>query len=420
MSNLTHQTDALFSQWNTTHTPGCMLAVIQNGTIIYQQSYGMADLENNVSISPDSVFYIASTSKQFTAACILLLAQQGKLDLDDDICHHIPEMPIYNQPITIRHLVHHTSGLRDSLTLLDLSGINTTEATYNNADLLKLITRQEHLNFPPGEQYKYCNAGYLLMAEIVERISGQTFRQFAHNNIFAPLGMNHTHFDNNHTEHIPNRVVSYHLKNNNYIPYPKNFDIVGSGGLLTTVGDLALWDQNFYAPKVGNETFINTLTTPSKRNSGETLTYAFGLQVGDYKGLRVINHAGGMLGFRTNLYRFPNQNFSVICLANTAEINATQLCQRVADLYLADHFRLTNFTGQYYSHELDVTYSITVQNGDLIITHPTTYTEPLRSQGNDQFQTQNKTLQFTRNHQNTIVGFTIQTDRVFNIHFTKL
>jgi len=419
MSDITSQINNLFSKWNTTNTPGCALAVIQNGDIIFQNTYGLANLETHTPITPESTFYIASTSKQFTAASILLLAQQDKLNLDDDICHHLPEMPIYNHPITIRHLIHHTSGLRDSLTLLDLAGINVTEAVYNNTDLVNLVARQEHLNFTPGEQYKYCNAGYLLLAEIVERVSGQTFRQFTHNNIFTPLGMTHTHFDDNHTEHIPNRVISYHTENNTYIPYPKNFDIVGSGGLLTTTHDLSLWDQNFYTPKVGDEKFIQTLCTPGQLNSGETLTYAFGLQVGDYKGLRVVHHAGGMLGFRTNLYRFPNQNFSVICLGNHTDINATQLCCRVADLYLADHFRLDDFTGQYRSEELNVTYTLENQNGDLVITSPNTYDEPLRSQGNDKFQAGHKTFQFTRNHQNTIVGFNIQTDRVFHLDFTK-
>lgn len=420
MSSLTSQIDTLFSQWNTNHTPGGMLAILHNGEIVYQNSYGMADLENNVPISPDSVFYIASTSKQFTAACILLLTHQNKLDLDDDICHHIPEMPIYNHPITIRHLIHHTSGLRDSLTLLDLAGVDVTHATYNNADLIKLVARQEHLNFQPGEQYKYCNAGYLLLAEIVARTSGQTFRQFAHDHIFAPLNMPHTHFDDDHTEHIPNRVVSYHTQNNQYIPYPKNFDIVGSGGLLTTVGDLARWDQNFYTPKVGNEQFTKTLYTPGRRNSGETLTYAFGLQTGDYKGLRTVNHAGGMLGFRTNLYRFPTHHVSIICLSNFADINATQLCCRVADIYLADQFRLDDFAGSYHSPELNITYILEAQKGDLFITSPQTYNEPLRSLGNDTFQTGSKTFHFTRNHQNTIVGFDIKTDRVFNIHVTKM
>jgi CubicO group peptidase (beta-lactamase class C family) len=419
MSDLTNQTDTLFLKWNTNHTPGCLLAIIQDGDILYQQGYGLADLENTIPISPESVFYIASTSKQFTAASILLLAHKGRLSLDDDICLHIREMPLYNTAITIRHLIHHTSGLRDSLTLLDLAGINVTEAIYNNADLLKLVARQENLNFPPGEQYKYCNAGYLLLAEIVARVSGKTLRQFAHDNIFAPLNMHHTHFDDHHREHIPNRVMSYHPHDNGYKAYPKNFDIVGSGGLLTTSGDLALWDQNFYIPKIGDTNFINTLYTPGSLNSGESLTYAFGLQVGDYKGLRVIHHAGGMLGFRTNLYRFPNQNFSVICLSNSADIDASQICCRVADLYLADQFRLDSFTGNYHSTELDVIYTLENQNGDLIITSPATFDEPLRSQGNDKFQSGNKTIQFLRNHQNTIIGFDIKTDRVFNVHFVK-
>lgn len=397
-----------------------MLAIIQNGDIIYQRGYGMSDLENNEPISPNSVFYIASTSKQFTAACILLLAQRGDLSLDDDIRTHIPEMPTYDAPITIRHLIHHTSGLRDSLALLDLSGIDITTAIYNNAEIVQLVARQKGLNFSPGEQFKYCNAGYLLMAEIVKRVSGQTFRQFAHNNIFTPLGMNHTHFDDDHTEHIPHRVVSYTSDADSYKPYPKNFDIVGSGGLLTTVGDLALWDQNFYNPKVGSANFITELCTLGTLNSGNLLDYASGLYIGDYKCLRAIHHPGGMLGFSTDLYRFPDQQFSVIILSNLSSFNAVEHCLRVADIHLANHFQLDDYTGNYHSDELSTTYTLKAINGDLVITSPNIYGDPLESRSDDHFHTGNKDIHFIRNADENITGFDINTDRVFNIHFTKV
>ena len=420
MSNLANQTNTLFNKWDTDHTPGCMLAVIQDGDTIYERGYGMANLETNEPISPDSVFYIASTSKQFTTACILLLSQSDKLTLDDDIRKYIPEMPTYDKPITIRHLIHHTSGLRDSLTLLNLSGIDTTTAVYSNADLIQLIVRQQELNFSPGTQHKYCNAGYLLMAEIVERISGQTFRQFAHDNIFAPLGMNNTHFDDNHTEHIPHRVVSYHSDGDSYKPYPKNFDIVGSGGLLTTVGDLALWDLNFYNPKVGDAKFLDTFCGRGSLDNGDEIFYGFGLYIGDYKGLRTIHHPGGMLGFSTDLYRFPDQQFSVVILSNLQGFDAAFHCRNVADIYLADHFQLNDYPGQYYSEELNITYTLEVTDGELFITSPDIYDKPLEAKLGNAFQTGSKNILFTRDAKQNITGFDIKTDRVFNIHFKKV
>jgi len=339
MLALTDQVDALFTAWDRPDTPGCALGVIQDGQLVYARGYGMANLDYDLPITLDSVFYIASTSKQFVTASILLLAQSGKISLEDEVRTYVPELPQYAALITIRHLVHHTSGLRDYLTLMELAG-KSHEDYFNLGDAIDLLTRQKALNFPPGEQFLYCNSGYALLAEIVKRASGQSLREFAQAQIFYPLGMTSTHFDDDRKRVVKNRVVSYGPRaGNGFQRYFKNFDAVGSGGLLTTVKDLYLWDQNFYHHQVGGGDLVSQMLTQGRLNDGKTLAYAFGLEHGAYRGLKTVSHAGGMLGFRTQLLRFPDQRFSVICLANLETINPTRLARQVADIYLADAFK---------------------------------------------------------------------------------
>ena len=338
MTALTDQVDALFAAWDRPDTPGCALGVIQDGRLVYARGYGLANLDYDLPITPDSVFYIASTSKQFVTASILLLAQSGKISLEDDVRTYVPELPQYDASITIRHLVHHTSGLRDYLTLMELAG-KSHEDYFDLGDAIELLARQKALNFPPGEQFLYCNSGYALLAEIVKRASGQSLREFAQAQIFHPLGMHDTHFDDDRKMVVKNRVVSYGPRaGNGFQRYLKNFDAVGSGGLLTTVKDLYLWDQNFYHHQVGGGDLVSHLLTRGRLNDGKTLAYAAGLEHGAYRGLETVSHAGEMLGFRTQLLRFPTQRFSVICLANLETINPTGLARQVADIYLADAF----------------------------------------------------------------------------------
>jgi len=334
----TSRVDKIFAQWDRPDSPGCALAIIENGKIIYERGYGSANLENAVPISPDSVFYIGSCSKQFTAASIALLAEQGKLSLDEEIRKYVPELPGYGGSLTVRQLIHHTSGLRDYLTLLDIAGLPF--GYFHKDDVLELISRQKELNFKPGEEYLYSNSGYFLLAVIVERVSGKSLRQFAEENIFAPLGMKNTHFHDDYTMIIKNRASGYFPagkeKFKNYI---STFDCVGSGGLYSTVKDLFLWDQNFYKPKVGDRDWLNLIQTPGTLNNGEKLNYAFGLVLGKYKGLKTVEHGGALEGYRANMLRFPEQNFSVICLSNLSSFNPGRLCQQVADIYLSSQFK---------------------------------------------------------------------------------
>lgn len=333
----TDAVDKLFSQWDKKDTPGCALAIVKDGEIIYKHGYGLANLELNIPITPKSVFYIGSVSKQFVTMCIAILAKQGKLSLDDDIRKYIPELPDYGHPITVRHLIHHTSGLRDYLTLLGIVGIDY--GTYHQDDVVELIAHQKELNFKPGEEYLYSNSGYFFLAVIVERASDKSLREFAEENIFKPLGMENSHFHDDYRMLIKNRASGYFPagkgKFRNFI---STFDCVGSGGLFTSVEDLFLWDQNFYHCKVGGKDLIDLMHIKGKLNSGEELDYAFALGISKYKGLKTVGHGGALGGYRSTLIRFPEQNFSVICLSNLSSFNPSRIAQQVADIYLAGQF----------------------------------------------------------------------------------
>ena len=334
----TDYVEALFAPWDKTDSPGCALAIIQNGKIIYKRGYGMANLELSVPITPQSVFYIGSVSKQFVSACIGLLSIQGKISLDDNIRKYVPEIREYETPITIRHLIHHTSGMRDYLTLLDIAGIDF--GTYHEQDVLDLLGRQKELNFKPGEEHLYSNSGYFMLSVIVHRASGKSLREYAKEFIFKPLGMNNSHFHDNYMQLIKNRATGYFPAGkglfNNFI---STFDNVGSGGLFTSIEDLLLWDQNFYSHKVGGQELYDLMHTKGKLNSGAEIDYAFAIDIGSYKGLNVEEHGGALGGYRSALTRFPKHNFSVVILSNLSTVNPSSLAYQVADIYLADQYQ---------------------------------------------------------------------------------
>jgi CubicO group peptidase (beta-lactamase class C family) len=333
----TDKVDALFARWDTKDSPGCALAVVQNGRIIYKRGYGMANLELGVPITPQSVFYIGSVSKQFVAACIGLLFLQDKLNLDDDIRKYVPKIPDYETPITVQNLIHHTSGLRDYLTLLGIASIDF--GTYHEQDVLELIMRQKELNFRPGDEYLYSNSGYFMLSVIVHRASGKTLREFADEHIFKPLGMKNSRFHDDYTQLIKNRATGYFpAGKGQYKNFISTFDNVGSGGLFTSVEDLFFWDQNFYHHKVGGGELYDLMHTKGTLNSGEQLDYAFAIDIGSYKGLRTVEHGGALGGYRAALTRFPDQSFSVILLANLSSFNPSDLAHKVADIYLADKY----------------------------------------------------------------------------------
>ncbi len=330
------EVEKLFEPYNSAVSPGCAVAVIKDGQVVYKYACGMADLDHDVPIRSDSVFHVASVSKQFTAAAIILLNQEGKLSFDDEVRQYIPEVPDFGTPITIRHLVHHTSGLRDQWNLMDLAGWRYSLDLITDQDVLDLIAAQKDLNFKPGEKYVYCNTGYTLLAQIVKRISGMSFRQFTTERIFEPLGMNSTHFRDDHAEVVKNIAYGYMRgkgKDEFRLSIPR-FDTVGATSLLTTVEDLALWDRNFYEPKVGGPELIQQMLEKGKLNNGQELDYSFGLVHGSYRGLKTICHNGSDAGYTAHFLCFAQQRFSVACLCNLADMNPAQFCRKIADICL--------------------------------------------------------------------------------------
>ena len=331
--------DALFAKWNATDSPGCAISIMRDGQIVYKHAYGMANLDHNVIITTDTPFHVASISKQFTAASIVLLEQEGKLSLDDDVRKYIPELPDFGAKITIRNLLHHTSGLRDQFDLLGFAGWRYSLDLITNDDVLSLVMRQKELNFAPGSEYSYSNTGFTLLGEIVRRVSGKSLREFTTDRLFAPLGMKHTHFRDDHAEIIRNQAYGYSLDKKGWRLSVTNFDTVGATSLFTTVEDLALWDENFYTQKVGGSQFTETMLHHDPLTNGESIPYAFGLITGKYRGLDIVEHSGEDAGYRAYLLRFPLQHFSVACLCNGGDtIGPEILTKKIADILLAGIF----------------------------------------------------------------------------------
>ncbi len=325
----------VFAAYDKPDSPGCALGVVRDGEFVYKKGYGTASLELGVPITPESVFYMGSVSKQFTAASVVLAAEQGFLSLDDDIRKYVPEIPFYGKPITLREMLHHTSGFRDVLGLLLLAG-RPFEDIHATAELLDLLSRQTALNYQPGEEFLYSNTNYFLMSVVIHRATGKTLTQFADENIFKPLGMTHTRFYEDHSVVIPGRIPAYEpLPGGGFrIDWSTNFDKVGDGGLLSSVDDLLLWDRNFYVNKLGKGTLLKEMQTQGVLNNGKQIEYALGLFISKYRGLPIVEHGGALFGYRTELLRFPQQKFSVITLCNVGTSNPGRLSYQVVDLYL--------------------------------------------------------------------------------------
>lgn len=325
--------DKVFATWDKPDAPGVSLAVVQDGKIVYSHGYGLAHLEYGVRNTPSTVFHAASVSKQFTAFAIHLLAQDGKLSLDDEVRKYLPELQVQGPPITIRHLLHHTSGLRDQWNLLMMAGLRLDDVI-TESDILGLLWQQRQLNFAPGEEELYCNSGYTLLAQIVKRVSGQPLPAFAQERIFGPLGMKHTHFQDSYGALVKNRAYSYQRTREGWQYVALSYSNVGATSLMTTVEDLALWDRNLDTAQVGGAAVRAALLTHGRLNSGREIGYASGLATGSYRGLPVLEHGGVDAGYRAHVLRLPDQHLSVLLLGNASDLNTGELARRVADLYL--------------------------------------------------------------------------------------
>jgi CubicO group peptidase (beta-lactamase class C family) len=328
--------DALFSRWNIPTSPGCVIGVIRNDSLIYAKGYGMANLEYGIPNSPETIFHMASVSKQFTAYCIVLLAKQGRLNLDDDIHKYLPWVPDFKEKITVRQLLNHTSGIRDQWQLLAIAGTRLDDVITQD-QIIKILSKQQALNSRPGERYNYSNSGFTMLSEIVKSVSGKSLRQFADSAIFIPLGMKNTHVHDDYTEIVKNRAYSYQRKNgsqfsNSVLSYSNS----GATSLFTNINDLSKWVMNFYNPIVGDAKLIEQLTEKGKLNNGKELNYALGIIVNQYKGWKQYTHNGSDAGFRTYLSVFPELKTGVIVFSNLGDFDFTKI-NAMTDLLIKEN-----------------------------------------------------------------------------------
>jgi CubicO group peptidase (beta-lactamase class C family) len=328
--------DSIFSEWNKPNTPGCALGIIKKGELIYTKGYGLANMEYNLPNSASSVFRIASTSKQFTAASIVLLAEKGKLSLDNTLNNYFPDFPEYANKINIRQLLNHTSGIRDYLQLAYLKGLGDDDF-YVDDNIEEWLVNQTDLNFAPGEEFLYSNSGYWLLGQIVKKVSGTNMANFAEKEIFEPLQMNNTHFHNDHTQIVKNRASGYvPTENDSYRISMTTLDMIGDGGVFTTINDIKKWDDAYYNSEVLSTAFWKMMTEQGVLNNGEVIDYASGLFISEYKGLKTVRHGGAFVGFRAELLRFPEQHFSIAIFANRGDANPSAMANQVADIMLKD------------------------------------------------------------------------------------
>lgn len=335
---------SIFAQWQKeidslfpelTEQPGFVVGVYKEGAIAYKKGFGLANLDYNIPMTSETVIDIASIGKQFTAASIILLQDEGRLSFGDPVAKFIPELPDYSEgEITIDHLLHHTSGLKDYLDLMELGQISRDNA-FTEQDVLKIIVRQQNLNFPPGEQYQYSNSGYFLLAELVSRISGKSFGDFVQERILEPLSMKKSLVYNDSKTIIQNRAIGYSKINERIIRnHHYDFAVGGDGQFYTSIEDFFKWDQNFKKNIIGNSSFLDKITTRGILNSGDTIAYVRGLYIKDYKGLQTLEHSGSWGGARSYYLRIPEKDYAVAVFGNYSGVDAVSIGKKVTDIVL--------------------------------------------------------------------------------------
>jgi CubicO group peptidase (beta-lactamase class C family) len=434
--------DKAFADYDRPDSPGCAVGIFQGGRIAFEDGYGMADLENDVPIKPETVFYVGSVSKQFTAMAAALAIEQGKLSPDDPIRKHLPELPEYAAPITVRHLIHHTSGLRDYNTLLSIAGRRGDEA-YDNPTVLRMTARQKALNFTPGDEYLYSNTGYTLLATIVERATKTPFAAYAETQIFKPLGMTVTHFHTDSGRLVKNRAYAYTRGDGGIrLDTPSN-ERAGAGGVYANVRDLLRWDENFYTAAVGGDAVIKKVQTPGTLNGGKPLAYAWGLQVGTYRGQPIVEHSGSLGGYRAHTLRLPSLHTSAVALCNLASATPGNRLRDALDATLRDRFTGPRASapsldrparpnadraaatppagapGTYFSEEIDAVFTISSSGNGLLLKRESD-AAPLPLQPTaDGFRAAGMTIRFDATPDGQVRALVVDAGRVRDIRFLR-
>lgn len=427
--------------------PGAAVIVMKNGEVVHRAGYGMAHLDHGIRIGRDTVFDIASISKQFGAMAALLLEADGKLDFDADVRTYVPELPEFGHTITVRHLIHHTSGIRDWPHVMMLAGVQMSDVI-SFEKILSMLFQQESINFPPGSEYAYSNTGYNLLALTIERASGMSFREFTTERIFNPLGMANSHFSDNYNEVIPGRAESYHLpqSDDNGGAYQRSVNqltALASSSLHTTIDDFGLWMKNYETGQVGGKAVISRMTQQGVLTSGDTIDYAYGLSVSDYRDLPTYGHGGSWAGYRTSFLSFPEQNVSIAVFCNFANCEPARRAKDVSEIYLADVMgpppdtqntespgdtltlsasQLAEFAGNYRSPELDSSYEVFVEDGRLVAEHWRNVPSFLTPRAVDTFEGDQwwfPEVRFVRNEHGRVIAFSVSGMRVRDLVFER-
>lgn len=430
--------DAIFSRWNNT-TPGCAVGVAVGGTPTLMKAYGMADLEHDVPNTPDTIFEAGSVAKQFTAMAIILLAGDGKLSLDDPARQYVPELPDYGVPLTIRHMLTHTSGLRDWGSVAGIAGAPRTTRAYTHAHVLDIVSRQKALNFPPGTNWSYSNTGFNLAAIIVSRVSGLPFAEFSKRRIFEPLGMTRTSWRDDHQRIVKGRATAYATgPEGGYQTLMPFENVHGNGGLLTTVSDLLKWNENFVAPKVGTPALVAEMQRVARLIDGRELDYALGLYVRPLDGVQNVYHSGSTAGYRAHLNRFPATRTSVAVLCNGSNGDATRAANDVSRLYLGlkpadvlssggggeSEYRvpgkdLLALVADYRSDEAEVTLTVAIDHGQLVLRRRPDTVVRLTPVAADVFRGSIGTVTFRRNAAGAVEALSLRQERVWDLRFER-
>ncbi len=446
--SLSAEVDRLFEAWHRPDTPGAAVLVLKDGAVVHSRGYGMANLEQGAPIRPSSVFDIASVSKQFAAFALALLESDGLVGWDDPVHQYIPELADFGRPVTLRQLVHHTSGIRDWPGTLAMAGWDYQDVM-SFEQILRMAFQQEELNFDPGTEYTYSNTGYNLIAEVVSRVSGQSFRDFTDERIFGPLGMTRTHFHDDHTRLVADRADSYRLAPGGepgYRNVVNSLTAMGSSSLFSTVEDLARWILNFEEPVVGDALVFDRMHERGILSDGDTIAYAGGQSLGSFRGSTRWTHTGSWAGYRTALFRHPDERFAVVVLANRADANPAGLANRITEIYLADALdppmvaqdnqrgggdppepwtpsaeTLVEYEGVFRSPEIESTYHLVVDEGRLLAHHFRTGTRLLRPVAPDRFQapTLGEVI-FVRDAEGGITHFTANQGRIRGFRFERI
>lgn len=429
--------DSVFTGWNSTASPGCALGVSYRDQLVLERAWGMAELEHGVPITPATIFEAGSVSKQFTTAAVILLALDGKLSLDDDVRRHVPEVPDYGAPITLRHLITHTSGLKDWGAIAGIGGWPRGSRIYTHAHVLEIVGRQRTLNHPPGDEYIYSNTNYNLLAIIAERVSGESLPALTRRLIFDPLGMTHTSWRDDFQRLVPGRAQAYAPTLAGWRLQMPNENVYGNSSLLTTVGDLLIWSANATHLRVGGEAFLREQLRQGRLTNGEEISYAGGVQVTRGGVGALVSHTGATAGYRAYLGRHPETGWAIAILCNTANANPGLLGLHVAN---AVHGRppyaegvngapppsnrtpvrpLSAYEGRYWSPEANAWLEAAPENGRLVLRGEGGRRIQLTSSGGDDFSGLGGTIQFTLDAASNVNGFTVSVARARNVRFVR-